>query len=33
MDKILGEVYNIYEVVEDSNCKDGIGGVLINYVY
>ena len=32
-DKTLGEAYNTYEVAEDSNCKDGIGGVLTNYVY
>lgn len=32
-DKTLGEAYNTYEVAEDSNCKDGIGGALTNYVY
>ncbi|PFX24446.1 Neurogenic locus Notch protein [Stylophora pistillata] len=32
-DKTLGKAYKTYEVAEDSNCKDGIGGVLTNYVY
>ena len=32
-DGTLEEAYKTYENAEESNCKDGIGGTLTNFVY
>ena len=32
-DDTLGDAYETYENAEESNCKDGIGGALTNFVY
>ncbi|KAL9963364.1 hypothetical protein ACROYT_G026874 [Oculina patagonica] len=32
-DGTLGKAYETYEKAEESNCKDGIGGALTNFVY
>ncbi|KAL9963373.1 hypothetical protein ACROYT_G026883 [Oculina patagonica] len=32
-DGTLGKAYESYEKAEESNCKDGIGGALTNFVY
>ena len=32
-DGTLGKAYETYEIADESNCKDGIGGALTNFVY